>query len=205
MQVERFGVDGFRERHRQLFVVLVEFVLGLLAHRERAGQGDLGGTIGILTKELHIVQFDRSAALHRADHARYRRLRSVSRSDDGRVIGIDAFKRGSKTVGIAFAADFAVGDDIDAGTLHVAYRDDGGVILSFLQMLRRQPPHRMHAGAWHGFRQHRAIDQPFRLRITSDHGGRQQMFWQVHGNLLALVLVAFRVRPRVLLRPQYVL
>ena len=149
LQVQRFGVDGFGKRHRELFVVLVELVLGLLAHGERAGQGDLGGAVGILAQEFHVVQFDRAAALDLADHARHRRLRPVSRGDNGGIIGIDAVKRGRKAVGIAFAADFAVGDDVDAGAFHVADRDDGGVVLRFLQMLRRQPPHRMHARARH--------------------------------------------------------
>ena len=46
-------------------------------------------------------------------------------------------------------------------------------VLGFFQMLRRQPPHRMHACSRHRFRQHRAVDQPFRLRVASDHSGRQ--------------------------------
>ena len=60
-----------------------------------------------------------------ADHARHRRLVVPMRArDHGGVVGVDAFERGRKAVGIAFAADFAVGDDIDAGALHVADRDD---------------------------------------------------------------------------------
>ena len=95
------------------------------------------------------MQFDRAAALDLADHARHRRLRPVARGDHGGLVGIDAFERGREAVGIAFAADFAVGDDVDAGALHVADGNDGGVVLRFLQMLRRQPPHRMHARARH--------------------------------------------------------
>ena len=181
LQVERLGVDGFGERHRQLLVVLVEFVLGLLAHGERAGQGDLGGMVGVLAQELHVAQLDRPGALDLADHARHRRLVAVARDDDGGIVGVDAFERGGKAVGIALAADLAVGDDVDAGALHVADRDDGRVVLRFFEMLFRQPPHLVHARARHGFRQHGAVDQPFRLRIASDHGGRQQMFRQVHG------------------------
>ena len=54
-------VDGVGEIHRQLFVVLVEFVLGLLAHRERAGQRDLGRAIGVAAQELHVAHLDRRA------------------------------------------------------------------------------------------------------------------------------------------------
>ena len=60
LQIERLGVDGFGERHRQFLVVFIVFVLGLLAHGERAGQGDLGGMFGILTQELHVAQLDRA-------------------------------------------------------------------------------------------------------------------------------------------------
>ena len=189
LQVQRLGIDGFGERHRQFFVVLVEFVLGLLAHRERAGQRDLGGAIGVAAKEFHVAQFDRAAAPDLSDHARHRRLLPVSGGDDRGIVGIDAVERGGKTVGIALAADFAVGHDIDAGAFHVADRDDGGVVLRFLQMFGRKPPHFMHAGARHRFGQHRAVHQPFGLRIASDHRRRQQMFWQVHDVLLVVLLL----------------
>ena len=42
---------------------------------------------------------------------------------------IDALQREGEAVGIAFAAHFAVGDDVDAGALHVADRQDGAVVL----------------------------------------------------------------------------
>ena len=103
------------------------------------------------------------------------------------IVGVDAFERGGEAVGIALAADFAVGDDVDAGALHVADRDDGRVVLRLLQMLLRQPPHLVHARARHRLRQHGAIDQPVRLRIASDHGGRQQMLRQVHDSPCCLV------------------
>ena len=139
--------------------------------------------IGIAAKEFHVAEFDRAAAPDLAHHARHRCLRSIARGDGGGIVGVDAVERGGKTVGIAFAADFAVGHDVDAGPFHVADRDDGGVVLRFLQMFGRQPPHRMHARARHDLRQHRAIDQPFRLRVASDHRGRQQVFRQVHSVL----------------------
>jgi hypothetical protein len=176
LQIERLGVDGFRKRHRQPFVVFIVFVLGLLAHGERAGQGDLGRVIGILTQELHVAQLDRAGAPDLADDARHGCLLSRACGDHGGVVGVDAFERSRKAVGVAFAANLAVGDDIDAGALHVADRDDRRVVLRLFQMLLGQAPHLVHAGARHGFRQHGAIDQPFRLRIASDHRRRQQMF-----------------------------
>ena len=61
LQFQRLGVDGRRQRHRELFVVLVEFVFGLLAHGEGAGQRDLGGMVGVAAKEFHVPQLDRTA------------------------------------------------------------------------------------------------------------------------------------------------
>ena len=97
------------------------------------------------------------------------------------IVGVDAFERGGEAVGIALAADFAVGDDVDAGALHVADGEDGGVVLRLLEIFLRQRA-RSSCMRMRGtdLRQHRAVDQPFRLRIASDHGGRQQMLGQVH-------------------------
>ena len=50
-----------------------------------------------------------------------------------RVVDVDAFERGRETVGIAFAPHLAVGDDVDAGALHVADRDQRGVVLRLLE------------------------------------------------------------------------
>ena len=107
------------------------------------------GAIGVLAQKLQVVQFDGPAALHRAYDTRHRSLGSVPRGDQRGIVGVDAIQCGSKAVGIALAADFAVGHDVDAGALHVSDGHDGGVVLRFLEMFGRQPPHRMHAGARH--------------------------------------------------------
>ena len=190
LQIERFGVDGGGERHRQFLVVLVVLVLGLLAHRERSGQGDLGRAVGILAQKFHVVQFDRPGSLHFANDARHRRLVSGARRDDSGLFVVDAFERRRKAVGVALTTNFAVGYDIDAGALHVPDSDDGGIVLRLFEMFGRQPPHRMQARTRHHLRQHGAIHQPFRLRVAADHGGRQQVLWQVHDRLLVLLVVA---------------
>ena len=87
-------------------------------HGERAGKGDLGRAIGVLAQEFHIVPFDRATALHPAYHARHRRLVAAARGDHRRIFVVDAFKCGREAIGIALAADFAVGHDVDAGALH---------------------------------------------------------------------------------------
>ena len=54
-------------------------------------------------------------------------------SDLAGMLGVDAFQREGEAVGVALAADLAVGDDVDAGALHVADRQDGAVVLRLLQ------------------------------------------------------------------------
>jgi hypothetical protein len=72
LQIQRFRVDRFSKSHRELFFVGIEFVLGLLAHRERPGQRDLGEVIGVATKKLHVSQFNRACPADFIHHARHR-------------------------------------------------------------------------------------------------------------------------------------
>jgi hypothetical protein len=125
------------------------------------------------------VQLDRTFAADFSDDAGHRRG-PRPRGDDGGIAGVDPLQRGGEAVGITLAPDLAVGHDVDAGALHVADRNDGGVILGLLQIGFRNPPHLGHAGARHRFGQNRTVDQPVGLRVASDHGGRQQMTrqWQ---------------------------
>jgi hypothetical protein len=45
------------------------------------------------------------------------------------VVEVDPREGGRKAVRIAFAADFAVGDDVDASALTVADREPGRIVL----------------------------------------------------------------------------
>jgi hypothetical protein len=56
------------------------------------------------------------------------------------VLDVDDLERGGEAVGIAFAPHLAVGDDVDAGPLHVADRDDGRVVLRFGKEFARHAP-----------------------------------------------------------------
>jgi len=47
------------------------------------------------------------------------------------MIEVDAVERGCKPVRVAFAADFAVCDDVEAGTLLCANSEQRGVVLRF--------------------------------------------------------------------------
>ena len=72
LQVERLGVDGLGKGHRELLIVLVELVLGLLAHRERAGQGDLRGMRRMGEEKFGVAQFNGARPAYLADDPRHR-------------------------------------------------------------------------------------------------------------------------------------
>ena len=56
------------------------------------------------------------------------------------VVKVHPFERGCESVRVAFAADLAVGDDVDPGALQVADRNDRGVVLRLLEVLGCDPP-----------------------------------------------------------------
>ena len=92
------------------------------------------------------------------------------------MLGIDAVERERKTVRIAFAADLAVADDIDAGPFHLADRDDRGVVLRLFAPRLRNAPDVAGMDARHAVMFEKgAIDQPVGLRIAADDRGRDQM------------------------------
>ena len=87
-------------------------------------------------------------ALDLGDHARHRRLVARARLDVAGLVDVDALERGGEAVGVALAADLAVGDDVDAGPLHVADGDDGGIVLRLLEPRLGHAPD-VHAHARH--------------------------------------------------------
>jgi hypothetical protein len=77
-------------------------------------------------------------------------------------------------VGVAFSACLPVGHDVDSGTLHVADREEDGVVLGLCQELLADPPELARA---HPRRQPGpepgAVDQPRGLRVAADDGRGQ--------------------------------
>ena len=69
-----------------------------------------------------------------ADDARHRRLLARARLTSPGLLDVDALERRGEVVGVAFAAHLAVGDDVDAGALHVADGEQRGVVLRLLQV-----------------------------------------------------------------------
>jgi len=92
------------------------------------------------------------------------------------MLGIDPLEREGKPVRVAFATDFAVGHDVDAGALHVTNRDHRGIVLGLFQEIGRDAPELGRVHTRHATPPKRlAIDQPIRLRITTNHRRRNQM------------------------------
>ena len=126
-------------------------------------------------QEFHVLDLDRVHAGDLAGNARHRVgvARTVERF--ARVVDVDARQRRGETVGIAFAAHFAVGDDVEPGPFLVADRQDGGVVLGFFQVFRIDAPQLL------GPRARReppgqlgAVKQPVGLGVGADQRGRQQ-------------------------------
>ena len=63
---------------------------------------------------------------------------AVERS--ARIIDVDALECGGEAVGIAFAALFAVSDDVKAGALLVADGDERGIVLCLFEVFRGHLP-----------------------------------------------------------------
>src|SRR5262249_25371062 len=101
--------------------------------------------------------------------------------------GVDALQRRGEAVGVAFAANFPVADDIDAGALHIADGKQGGIVLRLFEPRLGHAPDR-HAHARYRFRQQLTVHQPIRLGIAADNGGGQQLRWAHHGCSLTVAM-----------------
>ena len=91
------------------------------------------------------------------------------------IVDVDALERGREAVGIAFAPHLAVGDDVEAGALLRADRQEGRVVLRGFEEFRRDAPQLLRAHARReAARELFAVDQPVGLRIGTDQRGGQE-------------------------------
>ena len=112
--------------------------------------------------------------------------------DLARMLVVDALERRGEVVGVALAPHLAVGDDVDAGPLHVADGEQGGVVLRLLQEGSGTRQISLQARARHDLAQHLAVHQPVGLRVGADDGGLQKGVWSSH---CALMPAAFTSSP----------
>ena len=176
LEVPRLLCHGGGIGHGDGFRVAIILVMRLHGEGEGARQGDLDLPVGIGAQKFHVAHLDRVAAADRADNARHWCGFSGPAHDDGGVVHIDAIQGQGEAVGIALSPHFAIGDDVDAGPLHVADRDQGGVILRLFQRIFGHPPNGLQPHPGHHIIAHQngAVDQPIWLRIASHDGGGQK-------------------------------
>jgi hypothetical protein len=86
---------------------LVELVLGLARHRERAGERDLDRPGRVGAQEFCVAHLDRPQPADRADDARHHDGAAGASAHGRRVVEIDIREGGRKAVRVAFAADSA--------------------------------------------------------------------------------------------------
>ena len=154
--------DG--EVHRERADVAVVLVDGLLAHRERAGQRDLHLAVGVAPQELEVADLHRLAAADLPGDPRDLVGLARAAEDLGGVVEVHAVERGREAVGVALPADLAVGDDVDAGALHVADGEEGRVVLRGLEEVGGDTPEVGCADArGEAVAQHVAVEEPVRL------------------------------------------
>jgi hypothetical protein len=149
--------------------------LRLLRHREGPWNGDLDPAVGDRTQELDVADLDRPRTADRADDPRNGVLVTRAIERDTGIVEVDAVEGGCEAIGIALPPHLAVGDDVDAGPLHVLDGEAGGVVLGLLEELLWNPPKLARP---HPRRQPRSepfpVDQPVGLRIAPDDGCRQR-------------------------------
>ena len=98
-------------------------------------------------QELEIPKHHRMLSTNFADDTRHGIRMAAAIERCAGVVDIDAFKRSRKSIGVALAANLAVGDDIKAGPFLIADREDGCVILRLFEKLRNHAPQIRRASA----------------------------------------------------------
>ena len=131
--------------------------------------------VGVGLQELQVADLDRVLAADRPDHAGHRV--GVPAAVEGRagVVDVDPFERRREPVRVALAPHLTVGHDVEPGELLVADGEDRGVVLRLLEPLGRDAPELRGADAWREpAGEPFPVDQPIRLGVRADQGGRQQ-------------------------------
>ena len=175
VQVLDLRVDRGGVRHRGRLEVRVVVVLRLLGHRERPGHRHLHRTVGVRLEELQVADLDRGRPGDRPDDARHRVGVPGAVERGARVVDVDAVERGGEVVGVALAADLAVGDEVEARALLGPDGHLGGVVLRLGEVVGLDAPQLLGPHARReAAREPGPVDQPLRLRVAADQGRGQE-------------------------------
>src|SRR6266571_3215891 len=155
-----------------LFMGLRRILFFFFSSRRRHTRLTCDWSSDVCSSDLGVAHRDRTRAVDRARDSRHL-LRLAATVDRGARPGeIDALERRRELVEVALAALLAVGDDVDAGGLHVAHRETHGVVLRFFEVRLGDAPHLAHADAGDGARlEPRVVHQPGRLGVAADDRG----------------------------------
>ena len=131
--------DGVVQRQPRIVGIVV--VLRLLAIVNGPGHGDRGSAgraarAGSATSRT----LDRDACAESGPTTRGTGFGWPSGRAPSRVVEVEPLERVGEAVRVALAPDLAVGDDVDAGVLHVADREQRRVVLRLLEPARVDAP-----------------------------------------------------------------
>ncbi len=148
-QVLDLGIDRSRIVQGERLLVPVEIVLTLHRHGERPRHRHLDRAIGIGAQEFDVADLDWMLAPDRPHHPRDGGKPAGAVGGPSRVLEIDPRERGGETVGVAFAALLAVGDDVETGTLLIPDGKQCRVVLRCVEPLRIDQPEIVRAHSRH--------------------------------------------------------
>src|SRR5271166_1404853 len=99
---------------------------------------------------------------------------SAAADDRPRIVEVNAIESRGKPVGIALAANLAIGENVEARAFLIADSQNGRVVLCLFQPFGRDSPQLLRAHSRrHPLAEHLAVDQPVGLGIRSYQRGGQ--------------------------------
>jgi hypothetical protein len=125
-------------------------------------------------RNFNVLDFHGTHAPDGSDDPRHGRRPARSPESHAVILDVHALERGREAVGIALAANLAVGDDVEPRLFLRANRHQRRIALRLFEIRLRDAPDVLRADARHAAAELRAIDQPFGLRETADEGGGKQ-------------------------------
>jgi hypothetical protein len=136
LQVEKLGIDGGRDIHRELGLVGIGFVQRAVDDRHRPRDRDLHRPVRVRLGKGELAHAGGATATDLADDARDEaRASSVAIGFLlALVLEINALPGRRGVIDEAFAPLLAVGQDVEANLLLIAQRDQRGIVLRLCEL-----------------------------------------------------------------------
>ena len=91
------------------------------------------GPVGAGAQELDVAHFDGVASTDRSNHPRHDIGSAAAARSVAGIVQVDAVQGGGEAIAVALAPNLAIGQDVDAGPLHVADGDQRRVVLGLFE------------------------------------------------------------------------